>query len=133
MKTIITLGIIILNIFSIIITVKMLSGQDLTKKIAYVLGGEIGIFIVSIILYAISGSGVLDSIHQGAKWYMILTMTPVNTLLMYCPAISSINKREKEERANNKMSILIIIDIAIMIIEVIYVKNIQLGIANFGN
>ncbi len=136
MKAIITIGLILLNIFAIVITTKMLSGQDLGKKIAYVIGGEIAIFILCLIIYEISGTGVLDTVHQGAKGYILFTMIPINTIIMYCPIVSSINRRSlnknTDEANKNKIILWAVCIMIFIIIEIIYIKNVQLGITNLA-
>lgn len=137
MKTTLTILILALNIFSIILNTKMLKGFDKAKMIRFLIIGEIVLFIISNISYAISSFGVPSEIHKGAKWMILLTMLPVNMILIFCPIISQINKKSfdeiTDEQYKRRMLLFIIVAIILIVFETIYVKNIQLGILDISN
>lgn len=136
MKSLIIVLILALNVFSIISIVKMVKGYDSKIILGFVLAGEIGMFIICNILYALSSLGIPSNVHQASKWLIVFTMLPVNIITIYCPVIKQINKKSfneiTEEKLKKRMSTYIIIAFVLLIIETIYVKNIQSGISNFN-
>ena len=126
MHTIIIIAIIILNIFSIIMLLKMLKGTELKIKIITCIALILFMFIISNIIY-----GIIGEIANKSKNMILLVLMPINMMIIASPIALQINKAhskeiEKEEFFK-KIIILVLIDIAILIVECIYIKNIQLG------
>ena len=134
MKTIIIITIIILNVFSVFFSVRMLKGYDLHKIIMCVLINELLVFGLCNIIYALTSGGVSNEIHQMAKMYIIFTMLPINMLIVFCPIANEVNKKSfgevTNEKFNSRIMVYIIIIIVLLMLEIKYVKNIQLGINN---
>lgn len=131
MHTIIIIAIIILNIFSIIMLLKMLKGTELKIKIITCIALILFMFIISNIIYGIGNMGIIGEIANKSKNMILLVLMPINMMIIASPIALQINKAhskeiEKEEFFK-KIITLVLIDIAILIVECIYIKNIQLG------
>ncbi len=131
MHTIIIIAIIILNIFSIIMLLKMLKGTELKIKIITCIALILFMFIISNIIYGIGNMGIIGEIANKSKNMILPVLMPINMMIIASPIALQINKAhskeiEKEEFLK-KIITLVLIDIAILIVECIYIKNIQLG------
>lgn len=131
MHTIIIIAIIILNIFSIIMLLKMLKGTELKIKIITCIALILFMFIISNIIYGIGNMGIIEEIANKSKNMILLVLMPINMMIIASPIALQINKAhskeiEKEE-FSKKIITLVLIDIAILIVECIYINNIQLG------
>lgn len=131
MHTIIVIAIIILNIFSIIMLLKMLKGTELKIKIITCIALILFMFIISNIIYGIGNMGIIGEIANKSKNMILLVLMPINMMIIASPIALQINKAQSKEIEKEeflkKIITLVLIDIAILIVECIYIKNIQLG------
>ena len=131
MHTIIIIAIIILNIFSIIMLLKMLKGTELKIKIITCIALILFMFIISNIIYGIGNMGIIGEIANKSKNMILLVLMPINMMIIASPIALQINKAQSKELEKEeflkKIITLVLIDIAILIVECIYIKNIQLG------
>ncbi len=131
MHTIIIIAIIILNIFSIIMLLKMLKGTELKTKIVTCIALILFMFIISNIIYGIGNMGIIGEIANKSKNMILLVLMPINMMIIASPIALQINKAQskeiEKEEFSKKIITLVLIDIAILIVECIYIKNIQLG------
>lgn len=131
MQTIIIIAIIILNIFSIIMLLKMLKGTELKTKIITCTTLILLMFIISNIIYGIGNMGIIGEIANKSKNMILLVLMPINMMIIASPIALQINKAQskeiEKEEFSKKIITLVLIDIAILIVECIYIKNIQLG------
>lgn len=131
MHTIIIIAIIILNIFSIIMLLKMLKGTELKIKIITCIALILFMFIISNIIYGIGNIGIIGKIANKSKNMILLVLMPINMMIIASPIALQINKAQskeiEKEEFSKKIITLVLIDIAILIVECIYIKNIQLG------
>lgn len=131
MHTIIIIAIIILNIFSIIMLLKMLKGTELKTKIITCTTLILLMFIISNIIYGIGNMGIKGEIANKSKNMILLVLMPINMMIIASPIALQINKAQskeiEKEEFSKKIITLVLIDIAILIVECIYIKNIQLG------
>ena len=131
MHTIIIIAIIILNIFSIIMLLKMLKGTELKTKIIPCTTLILLMFIISNIIYGIGNMGIKGEIANKSKNMILLVLMPINMMIIASPIALQINKAQskeiEKEEFSKKIITLVLIDIAILIVECIYIKNIQLG------
>lgn len=131
MHTIIIIAIIILNIFSIIMLLKMLKGTELKIKIITCIALILSMFIISNIIYGIGNMGIIGEIANKSKNMILLVLMPINMMIIASPIALQINKAQSKEIEKEeflkKIITLVLIDIAILIVECIYIKNIQLG------
>ena len=134
MEYILIIMILVFNVFSVFLSVRMLKGYEGAKILAIAGLGEIVLFVLCNIIYAITSGGVPPEAHQASKWYIIFTMLPINQLIIFCPIANEINKKSfnevTEAKYRSRMMIYMIIAIAVIIVQIMYVKNIQLGIVN---
>lgn len=132
MKDIIIIAIIAFNIFSIILTWKMLKGFDLKKKIILLILNEIINAILLLIIYAFSANNIPKEIHKQAKMMILSTILPINVMISATTILNLVNKLTfkeiKDEKFNQNIKISIIVIFIILIIETIYIHNIQLEI-----
>lgn len=131
MHTIIIIAIIILNIFSIIMLLKMLKGTELKIKIITCIALILFMFIISNIIYGIGNMGIIGEIANKSKNMILLVLMPINMMIIASPIALQINKAQSKEIEKEeflkKIITLVLIDIVILIVECIYIKNIQLG------
>ncbi len=131
MHTIIIIAIIILNIFSIIMLLKMLKGTELKIKIITCIALILFMFIISNIIYGIGNMGIIGEIANKSKNMILPVLMPINMMIIASPIALQINKAQskeiEKEEFSKKIITLVLIDIAILIVECIYIKNIQLG------
>ena len=131
MHTIIIIAIIILNIFSIIMLLKMLKGTELKIKIITCIALILFMFIISNLIYGIGNMGIIGEIANKSKNMILLVLMPINMMIIASPIALQINKAQSKEIEKEeflkKIITLVLIDIAILIVECIYIKNIQLG------
>lgn len=131
MHTIIIIAIIILNIFSIIMLLKMLKGTELKTKIVTCITLILLMFIISNIIYGIGNMEIIGEIANKSKNMILLVLMPINMMIIASPIALQINKAQskeiEKEEFSKKIITLVLIDIAILIVECIYIKNIQLG------
>lgn len=131
MHTIIIIAIIILNIFSIIMLLKMLKGTELKIKIITCISLILFMFIILNIIYGIGNMGIIGEIANKSKNMILLVLMPINMMIIASPIALQINKAQSKEIEKEeffkKIITLVLIDIAILIVECIYIKNIQLG------
>lgn len=132
MKAMIITFILIFNLFSIVFSWKLLNGFDKSKKMIIILISEIINFILMMLIYAMSSTGIEMQIHSASKYMMIFAFLPINIMITSFFILSLFNKVANEEIEVNdfKKKILIraIIIVIVMIIEVKYLNNVQLEI-----
>ena len=74
MGTGLTIAIILLNIFALVMQIKMLNGLEKGKMLALTLTGEIVMFVACFIVYALTSGGIPSEVHNASKWMIILTI-----------------------------------------------------------
>ncbi len=135
MRNILIIIIIAINVFSIVLTWKMLKGFDLKRKIILTIVNELINFVILLLIYAISQKGISKEIHQQSKWMIIYTILPINVMLVSSTVLNLMNKLTfkeiTEEKFNTRFAISIIAIIVIYVMEIFYIHNIQISIYNF--
>lgn len=133
---IITIGfILIINIVAIIIFYKSLGEIDVKSKIIILLAGVILMYTLLYIIYSISSSGIEAKVAQASKQILIFTFLPINIMCTITPIMVQFKKLKQEDINNDKFKKKVIlytlIGVLILIIECIYIKDIQRGIEKF--
>ena len=132
MKSIIIAFLVILNVFAIIFNWKMMKGYENSKKIILIVIGEALMFAIVNIIYGISANNIPQEIHEYSKSWINLTFLAINMIVMYSSIVKQINRKTFEEidekTFKRKIMIWAIVSLIIIIVECIYMKNIQLGI-----
>ena len=110
---------------------KMLKGTELKIKIITCIALILFMFIISNIIYGIGNMGIIGEIANKSKNMILLVLMPINMMIIASPIALQINKAQskeiEKEEFSKKIITLVLIDIAILIVECIYIKNIQLG------
>ena len=137
MRAFIIISILFLNIVSIFILLKMQKGLELGLKLK-ITGMLIIIdFIITLIICGIGQAGVASEIAQTAKPYMLFIIFPINLIVMASPLAVQISQMQAKDANREKIMKniigLLIFDVILVIVECIYVKNTQMGIANMKN
>lgn len=136
MKTALIIALLFLNVFSIVMSIKMLKGFEKLKIAIYILLGELITFTMSNVIYALTANGVPAEVHQISKWMIVLTMLPVNIITIFCPIANLINKKAFDEVQSNtikkRVIIIGIVTLAVIIFEIMYVNSIQIGISSMA-
>ena len=109
----------------------MLKGTELKIKIITCIALILFMFIISNIIYGIGNMGIIGEIANKSKNMILLVLMPINMMIIASPIALQINKAQSKEIEKEeflkKIITLVLIDIAILIVECIYIKNIQLG------
>lgn len=130
---IITIGfIIILNIVAIYILYKSLGKIEIKNKIIIMV---IGILLMYVILYItcyISSLSINRGVASSSRQLLIFTFLPINIISILTPIIRQMGRLKQKEITNEilkkKLILHIIIGIIIIVIEGMYIKDIQKGI-----
>lgn len=132
MKIMIITFILIFNLFSIMFSWKVLNEFEKSKKMIIILISEIINFVVMMLIYALSSSGIESQIHDASKFMMIFAFLPINvmitSLLILTVFNRIVNEEIEEKEFKKKILIRAVIIVIIMIIEVKYLNNVQLEI-----
>lgn len=134
--------IIVIALFIVLIsfTIYRAEAYERIEKVVICVAGTLISWLITIILFNLSSKGIeysnLEFKHQVSK-ILVLVFTPINGII-YMPYIVKLMSKYKFNEIKNdelikKILLLIIITIILFIIEVIYLKNIQLGIINVAN
>ena len=109
----------------------MLKGTELKTIIITCTTLILLMFIISNIIYGIGNMGIIGEIANKSKNMILLVLMPINMMIIASPIALQINKAQskeiEKEEFSKKIITLVLIDIAILIVECIYIKNIQLG------
>lgn len=117
----------------------ILSEEELSRRISMIMGGFIGVYILTFFVYNISKIGVKYSDTESMKivrtvFVVIFTIINSYIILPYTfKKIKTLDKKEKEKKLFKKgfIKILIII-IIVLIFECQYMGNIQESILNMA-
>lgn len=140
MTSFIMIIVIALFIVQIGFTIYRAEAYERIEKVVICVAGTLISWLITIILFNLSSKGIeysnLEFKHQVSK-ILVLVFTPINGII-YMPYIVKLMSKYKFNEIKNdelikKILLLIIITIILFIIEVIYLKNIQLGIINVAN
>lgn len=140
MTSFIMIIVIALFIVQIGFTIYRAEAYARIEKVVICVAGTLISWLITIILFNLSSKGIeysnLEFKHQVSK-ILVLVFTPINGII-YMPYIVKLMSKYKFNEIKNdelikKILLLIIITIILFIIEVIYLKNIQLGIINVAN
>ena len=133
---IITIGfIVILNLVAITILYRSLGNIEIKNKIAITIIGILLMYIILYVIYNISSKGIESAVVQASRQMIIFAFLPINLICIATPILMQIRKLKEKDLTNEKFKkkiiIYFIIAIVILVIECIYIKDIQTGIAKF--
>ncbi len=105
-----------------------------TNKIKFIVLGIIVTFIITVIICSISSNGIHsnDNYLATAKNIAILLFSPIN-LIIALPYIGNVLNKYKEKRINEsslkkRFLILFVIFVIVIIFEIGYIKNFEIGL-----
>ena len=134
MTNIITISIIVLNLFSIFILFNMLKGLEIKFRIIVTVLLMLINFILANLIFSIGQAGVEGELIGNVRNMLVFSMLPVNVILMAAPLAIQINKIKSQYIEKDKFMkniiICIVIDIILIIVECNYVKGIISGIVD---
>lgn len=134
--------IVVIALFVVLIgfTIYRAEAYDGMERIVICVAGILISWLLTSILFKLSSIGIEYGnveIEQEVSKILVLVFTPINGII-YMPYIAKLMSKYKfdeiqSEELFKKIIILIAITILLFIVEVIYLKNIQLGILNVAN
>ena len=133
---IITIGfIVILNLVAITILYRSLGNIEIKNKIAITIIGILLMYIILYVIYNISSKGIESAVVQASRQMIIFAFLSINLICIATPILMQIRKLKEKDLTNEKFKkkiiIYFIIAIVILVIECIYIKDIQTGIQSF--
>ena len=136
METAIIAFIVLINLASIFVVYKSLSNIEIKNKLTLIAIGEIVMYVILFIVYSISSSGVDVAVVNSSRQIILFTILPINIVCIELPLMLTLKKLQQgdieEPQFKKRMAIFLIIAVIILVLELIYIKNIQAGISNFG-
>ena len=132
------MGLIIDLMILILFIVLILWTWDSTRKfenalyrVIYIIGGIVSNFLIAFIIFNISKSNInypSIKVMKEIRKIMLLTFIPLNGIITMPFIANIINKIKDGENQKKRILIISIISILVIIIEIFYFQNIQIGI-----
>lgn len=136
METAIIAFIVIMNLASILVIFKALSNIELKNKIILVAIGEIVMYVILYIVYSISSAGANELVVNSSRQIILFTLLPINIVCLEFPLMLTLKKLQQgdidDSQFKKRMTICLIVCIIVLVLEFIYIKDIQAGISNFA-
>ena len=136
METAIIAFIVIMNLASILIIFKALSNIELKNKIILFAIGEIVMYVILYIVYSISSAGANELVVNSSRQIILFTLLPINIVCLEFPLMLTLKKLQQgdidDSQFKKRMIICLIVCIIVLVLEFIYIKDIQAGISNFA-
>ena len=136
MNIFLIIAIIITNIVAVAIVYQILKKQSKKEILIFMAAGVTILYLIVSLVYWLSGFGINEQVHESSKNFVIYLFVPINVILFmpYCAIqykkIRQNKKIEKYdlEKLSTKVTVVIMILIAVSIGEFFYFKNIQKNI-----
>ena len=136
METAIIAFIVIMNLASILVIFKALSNIELKNKIILFAIGEIVMYVILYIVYSISSAGANELVVNSSRQIILFTLLPINIVCLEFPLMLTLKKLQQgdidDSQFKKRMIICLIVCIIVLVLEFIYIKDIQAGISNFA-
>ena len=136
METAIIAFIVIMNLASILVIFKALSNIELKNKIILVAIGEIVMYVILYIVYSISSAGANELVVNSSRQIILFTLLPINIVCLEFPLMLTLKKLQQgdidDSQFKKRMTICLIVFIIVLVLEFVYIKDIQAGISNFA-
>ncbi len=136
MRTILIVSIIAINIFAIVLNIKMLKGRENNNIVTYLVVQEIVLLIIEKIIFNIATIGIDAAVSSTSQNMILFLFQGMNMIIISAPFAKILANSKEEKSKKNKDSfqkrigIWLVVTIIIIIIECIYIKNIENGILN---
>lgn len=134
------IAMIVTNIVAIVIVYQILKKQPKKEILIFIASGVAVIYIAISLIYWLSGFGIEKNIHESSKNFITFMFVPIN-IILFMPYLAIQYKKIRQnkkiekydiENLSKKVTIVILIFIAISIGEFFYFKNIQNNIKDFS-
>ena len=134
--------IVVIALFLVLVgfTIYRAEAYDGMERIVICVAGILISWLITSILFNLSSNGIEYAnaeVEQEVSKILVLVFTPINGII-YMPYIAKLMSKYKfDEITSNELTkkilFLIVITIILFIVQVMYLKNIQLGILNVAN
>ena len=137
MNMFLIIAILITNLIALLIVYQILKKIPKKEILIFMAASVTTVYILVSIVYALSGIGVEEAVHENAKNMIIYLFVPVN-VIAFVPFIAIQYRKLKEKNPDykkiaNRIAIAISIFIVALIAEFFYFKNIQNNIKTISN
>lgn len=137
MNIFLIIAILITNAFALMIVYQILKKIPKKEILIFMAASVTTVYILVSIVYALSGIGVEETVHESAKNMIIYLFVPVNVIVFVSYIAVQYRKLKDKEpdykKIANKIAITIAIFIVALIAEFFYFKNIQNNIKTISN
>lgn len=128
--------ILIMNLASILVIYKVLSNIELKNKIILIAIGEIVMYVILFIVYGLSSAGANEAVVNSSRQIILFTILPINVVCIESSLMRNLKKFQQGDiddgQFRRRMALWLIACIVILVLEFMYIKDIQEGISNFG-
>lgn len=134
MEIIVSIGIFIINLVNILIMYRIMGDYEYKVRIGLIIIIYAVVFGISNIMFSMATSGMNTALIEKSRTMMTLSLTPINIIAMITPIFMQFIKLKanaiKKEKFKRNITIIIIVVIILSILEINYVKDIELGMIN---
>lgn len=134
MEIIVSIGIFIINLVNILIMYRIMGDYEYKVRIGLIIIIYAVVFGISNIMFSMATSGMNTALIEKSRTMMTLSLTPINIIAMITPIFMQFIKLKtnaiKKEKFKRNITIIIIVVIVLSILEINYVKDIELGMIN---
>lgn len=134
MEIIVSIGILIINLVNILIMYRIMGDYEYKVRIGLIIIIYAVVFGISNIMFSMATSGMNTALIEKSRTMMTLSLTPINIIAMITPIFMQFIKLKtnaiKKEKFKRNITIIIIVVIVLSILEINYVKDIELGMIN---
>lgn len=134
MEIIVSIGILIINLVNILIMYRIMGDYEYKVRIGLIIIIYAIVFGISNIMFSMATSGMNTALIEKSRTMMTLSLTPINIIAMITPIFMQFIKFKtnaiKKEKFKRNITIIIIVVIVLSILEINYVKDIELGMIN---
>jgi len=129
MRTFLTIAIFAINIFAIALNYKILKEKDKNKILMFIIVEEIILLIIGKIIFNIATKNIDNDVSSTSQNMILFIFQGMNMIIISSP-LAKILDDNKNKSFSKRITIWIIVTIIIIVLECIYIKNIENGILN---
>ena len=129
MRTFLTIAIFAINIFAIALNYKILKEKDKNKILMFIIVEEIILLIIGKIIFNIATKNIDKDVSSTSQNTILFIFQGMNMIIISSP-LAKILDDNKNKSFSKRITIWIIVTIIIIVLECIYIKNIENGILN---
>lgn len=129
MRTFLTIAIFAINIFAIAFNYKILKEKDKNKILMFIIVEEIILLVIGKIIFNIATKNIDNDVSSTSQNMILFIFQGMNMIIISSP-LAKILDDNKNKSFSKRITIWIIVTIIIIVLECIYIKNIENGILN---